>query len=242
MKAVVILSCLASLALPLPAAATEAVHPWLEWIGRAETTLARVDGYTCLYHKKEVVSPKVSTAGVMRLKFRKPFSVYLEWMNPNGTGGEAIYVDGWNRNRVRVHPGGFWDLLTFNLDVTSRWIMKANRHPITRIGLGNLVAITRANVERGLAASEFAAIDRGPAVTFGRAVHVHEGVLPADPARGYHCRRSVIHVDDELGLPISMTNYDADDRVFEEYGFESFNPAVELTAADFDPANPNYRF
>ncbi len=225
-----------------PAAAPGGAQPWLAWLGRARTYLDGIDGYTAIYHKKELLHGTELTDETMRLKFKKPFNVYLEWANPGGKGGEAIYVEGWNDNRVKVHPGGFWGLLKFNLVPDSRWILRYNRHPITDLGLDRLVTLVDGNVRRALAAGVFVSVDHGRMPRFGRTATVLEGILPADPAAGYYCRRALVWVDSENSLPLNIAIYDWQDRLVEEYGYENFRTDVSLTAADFNPDNPDYRF
>ena len=230
-----------SLCLPAVGAGAGPTDPFLAELERGDATLARTDGYTVLYHKKEQVTPKLLTDDVMRVKFQKPFNIYMEWINPSGKGGEAIFVEGWNKNRVHTHPGGIWGLFTFNLAPDSHWIMRSNRHDIWSIGLGRLHAIVGENVRRALAAGALVSVDHGPSTIFGRKSHIVEAQLPADPTLGYYCRRALVHFDAENGLILNIRNYDCADRLVEEYGYEDFRPDV-LTAADFDPANPLYRF
>lgn len=234
------------LVLPLPTSgapvAPEKVDLWLTWLARSEDALSRIDGYTVIYHKKEQVTPKLLTDDKMRLKFRKPFSVYLEWENPDGKGGEAIYIEGQNKNRVRLHPGGFWGMLNFNLLPSSKWIMKVNRHPLSDLGMHRMVEIVGDNVRRAIALGEFVSIDLGQAMMYGRPTYVYEGLMTSAPTKGYYCRRAIVNVDIELGLPLHIRNFDHNDVLVEEYGFEDFKPDVSLTAIDFDPTNPLYRF
>ncbi len=229
-----------------PGAAGSAVPPehlpWLEALDRADACLATTTGYTATFHKTERIRDRLVVGQVYRIKFMKPHSVYMEWINPKGTGGEAIYVEGWNRNRVRVHPGGFWGLLTFNLKTDSRWLMKDSRHPITRIGIHNLTRLIGENIRRAVAANELTSIHHGSLVFFSRPVIALEGILPADPARGYWCRRALVYFDGATGLPINIRNYDWNDDLVEEYGYADLRLDNALSASDFDPANPAYRF
>lgn len=228
------------LALLMAAGACAAeTNPWIALVDRAEAVLARIDGYSVLYHKQERIDGTLEEEETMRFKFMKPFNVYLEWVNPGGEGGEAIYVAGMNKNRLRVHPGGFWKMLTFNLNPTGRIVMRHSRHPVTDIGLERLVSILRANVERGLAAGELATMQHPQVVLFGRRADVFEAELPADPAKGYYCRRCIVYVDTETGLPLNVRNYDWNNDVVEEYGYEAFRADVALTASDFDSKNPH---
>lgn len=215
---------------------------WLAALDRADTTLASTTGYTATFHKAERIGDTLVTGHVYRLKFMRPFSVYLEWVNPGGRGGEAIYVEGRNRNRVRVHPGGFWGILNFNLRTDSRWLMKDSRHPITFLGLHNLTRLIGDNVRRAIAAGTFESADHGEVVIFGRTATALEGTLPADPAAGYWCRKTLVYFDRDTGLPVNIRNWDRHGDLLEEYGYADLQINNALSASDFDPDNPAYRF
>ena len=106
----------------------------------------------------------------------------------------------------------------------------------------HLVGLIGENVRRGLAVGEFASVDHGEVVMFGRRALVLEGVLPPELTKGYYCRRALVHVDAESGLLMNIRIYDWTDRLVEEYGYEDFKPDLTLTTADFSPENPRYRF
>jgi len=241
MKAAGLLPLLLMNVIPAAAFAGPA-DPWLTWIEHAETVLGKVNGYTVVFHKQERVHEILGPEETMRLKILKPFSVYCEWVNPKGRGGEAIYSPGWNKDRIRVHPGGIWGFFNFNIDPTGSYVKKNNRHPITDLGVDKLVAIIGSNVRRGLKEGEFSSVDHGRTTLFGKQALVLEGNLPTDPAKGYYCRRTIVYIDVESGIPLAIRNYDWSDQVVEAYGYENLRSDVLLTSADFDPKNPNYLF
>jgi hypothetical protein len=218
------------------------LSPWLAGVDRAESVLATIDGYSLIFHKQEMLANVMQPEESMELKFMKPFSVYLKWINAKGKGGEAIYVRGWNKDRVRVHPGGVWGMFNFNLEPLNKRIMKQNRHPITWVGLDTIVGMISDNVHRGMLAGEFTSIPHGDVEVFGHPATMLEGILPADQSRGYYCRRTIVCLDIASGLPVRICNYDWSDRLVEEYGFENFHSEAAMSPADFDPVNPGYRF
>lgn len=241
MKTAAALSLACALLLPGGSARAETGN-WQAWLDRGLIYLGGLNAYTVIYHKRELLDESRLTEDTIRVKFMKPFSVYLEWINKEGKGGEAIYVDGWNHNKIHTHPGGFWGILTFNLKPTSHWIMRDNRHPVTEFGLENLMRIIDTNVRRAIAANDFTGVDHGSGVSYGRPCELLEAFLPADRTKGYYCRRSLLWLDSERAVPLQIRNYDWADRMVEEYGYEDLRPNAPLSASDFDPANPAYRY
>jgi len=228
---------------PLPGATPAVeINPWAAWMARADATMAGVNGYSAIFHKREMIDEVLRPEEVMEFKFMKPFSVYLKWINPTGKGGEAIFTKGWNKNRVRVHPGGIWGIFNFNLAPDCARIMKMNRHPISWIGMGIVIEMLGENVRRAMGAGEFITIPHPETLVFGKRAEMLEGQLPADRLLGYYCRRTILYADPDTGLPLKIQTYDWSDRLVEEYGFENFKSDPEYTLEDFSPVNPGYRF
>lgn len=240
------LFCCAALAARAALAADPVVtielDPWLAGIERAESVLAAVDGYSLIFHKREMLENVLRPEESMEMKFQKPFSVYMKWINEKGKGGEAIFVRGWNKDRIRVHPGGIWGIFNFNLEPTHKRIMKQNRHPITWVGLETIVGMVSDNVHRGMLHGQFTSVPHGETEIFGRRALVLEGVLPSDPSLGYYCYRTIVSLDVLTGLPVRICNFDWTNRLVEQYSFQDIRLDVRLTAKDFDPVNPDYRF
>ena len=206
-----------------------------------EAALAKVNNYTAIFHRIERVDGKLVPETTTFLKFRRPFMVYMRWINPLA-GQESLYIQGANNNKVRAHGSGIAGLLTVNLDPTGTLAMKNSRHPVTEAGLENLVKKIGANLLRGLRAGELTSKDRGEQTVYGRKTRELEGVLPKDPAKGYYCYRCIVNLDVETKMPIQTRIFDWEDQLVECYGYEHLNLSPGLSDKDFDPNNPEYHF
>ena len=206
-----------------------------------EAALAKIDNYTAVFHRIERVDGKLIPEEITFLKFKRPFKVYMRWLNPF-QGQESLYVEGANHNKVRAHGTGFASLITVNLNPTNGLAMENARHPITEAGLENLVKLIGSNLRRGLRADELTSIDHGERTVYGRKTRELEGVLPKDSAKGYYCYRCIVDLDIETKMPLQTQIFDWDNRLVESYGHEKLSLNPGLTDKDFDPKNPEYHF
>ncbi len=159
----VLLPALCSLLLAAPALAADdapateqpaaAAVPTVEQllIG-AEKTLADISDYTGIMTKQERFLEEMGRRERTRIKFAKPFKVYIKFLNVHG-GREAIYVRGWNDNEVKVHKGTFPDI-NVNLDPRGSMAMDGNHHPITDFGLANTCRVAAENLRRAVKRKE----------------------------------------------------------------------------------------
>jgi len=206
-----------------------------------EAALARVNNYTAVFHRIERVDGKLVPETTTFLKFKRPFMVYMRWIDPL-PGQESLYVQGANNNKVRAHGSGFAGLLTVNLDPTGALAMKNSRHPVTEAGLENLTKKIGANLQKGLRAGELISKDHGEQTVYGRKTRELEGVLPKDPAKGYYCYRCIVNLDVETKMPIQTRIFDWEDQLVECYGYEHLKLNPGLSDKDFDSNNPEYHF
>jgi len=203
-----------------------------QWLADAETVLGRVDNYTALFHKRERIGNELLPDEVVRLLFKRPFKVRLQWTSGPLQGRDVIYGDGWNGNRVHVREKGILGILPINLDPRGSMAMKNNRHSILESGLGQLVERIATNLRRARAAGELTVLDHGTETLYGRRVWLVEGLLPKEVAKGYYCRRAILFVDGELKVPIRVQIHDTSDLLVEDYGFESLKLEAGLTDKD----------
>ena len=205
-----------------------------------EEALAKVDNYTAVFHRTERVNGKLVPEETTFLKFKRPFKVYMKWINPC-PGQESLYVQGANHNKIRAHGAGFAKFVTVNLNPSGGLAMENSRHPITEAGLENLVKKLGSDLRKGLRAGELIANDHGEQTVYGRKTREFEGILPKDPAKGY-CYRCIVNLDVETKMPIKTRIFDWDDQLVESYGYESLSLNPGLKDKDFDPTNPEYHF
>lgn len=109
--------------------------------------IAKVQDYSGTIVKRERFANKVTTERLV-FKFARPFKVYVKRIEPT-EGQEAIYIEGWNGDKLRAHLGKFPDI-TANIDPRGRRAMKGNHHPITSFGLERELEITAYNIQKAI--------------------------------------------------------------------------------------------
>jgi outer membrane lipoprotein-sorting protein len=212
------------------------------WVDEAEAVLSRTESYTAVFHKRERIQGRLRREETILFKFKKPFKIYMKWIERPYRGRELIYVEGRNDNRIKAHEGGFLGFINVNLDPMGSKVMRDNRHPITESGLENLVNLIAGQVRRGMEEGEFESRDLGEENVYGRATSKVEGIFPRDERKGYYCYRTVVNVDIEAKVPIKILIYDWDDDLIESYGYEDLKLNAGLTEEDFNPESPEYKF
>lgn len=212
------------------------------WLEEAEAAYAKVTSYTAVFYKQQRVAGKLRGEETILLKYRKPSSLYMKWLNAPHAGSELLYVAGWNENRVRAHTGGMLSFITHNLEPESPGLMAGNLRPVTSTGIGYLLETVAINMRKAIKAGELAFSARADETVYGRNTRVLHVVFPKDRANDYDDRRFVINQDVESKILLRIRAYDRDDQLVEYYGYENLDLGAPLSDADFDPANPAYRF
>ena len=187
----------------------------------------RVSAYSCLYEKEELAISK-GEPQAMRLAFRKPFDVRLDWLNDRGKVDQtAVYRQGANNGKVLARQTGLGSLMgTQQLDPNESLALEYSRHPITEVGLGKLIERMQRDAATPGIASRFLGeetLDGRPAYKFEfKAEDDREvGGLPA-------ATRSLIWIDREMKLPVKFELYSATDTLLERHRFKNvvLNPTL----------------
>ena len=154
-----------------------------------------------MLHRQERVRGELQAAEVIRLKFRKPFQVYLKWVGEARAGRELLYAEGWNGNRLMAHEGGVLGFITLSLDPNGALALRHSRHPVTDTGIGRMLEVVSESMHRAVAAGELEIVGVAPTPSTGG---VRGGSRDACPrtAKGYYAARVVMDFDLESKLPI----------------------------------------
>lgn len=213
------------------------------WLLEAGTAYDKVSGYTAIFHKQQRVAGKLLREETIFLKCRRtPFSLYMKWIKAPYKGSELLYVAGWNEGRIRAHRGGILRFFTRNLDPRDPALMADNLRPVTSTGIGFLLETVAANIRKASKAGELTFFERGEETVYGRNTRVLEMVFPKQKAKDYDGHRLVINQDAGTLILVRIRVYDRDAQLVENYGYENIDLDARLSDADFDPANPEYRF
>jgi hypothetical protein len=215
---------------------------FLHLLEEIEQAYAQLDHYTATFLIQEYVDGRLAPKQLIALKFKKPFKVYLRWIEGPNAGRQAIYPAGADGNALWVRVPLLVGAVTVTLDPQSPGARQGARHAITDIGIGRLIEFLGANVRRGLERGELSIVDAGQRTTFARPTRRYRLHFPAEPSKGYYCKTAVIDVDREHRLPILAEIYDWNDQLVERYGYLDLRLNPGLTDDDFDPKNPAYGF
>jgi hypothetical protein len=223
----------------------------LEFLLAAKARLDKTAGYTAIFHKHERLDGKLGPEQIMEMKVRhRPFSVYLKNRTPK-SGREVLFVEGKHDNKLIAHNNDLSALLVprLALDPNGRLALAENRHPITDIGLANLVTklvgFRRMDLEDQDAKTVLDQIIDHEGRGWYRSLHVHSRQSADRPFQ-----RIEVLYDPVSRLPHQITSFEwpkpgaqGDDlELGEKYTYNDVNINAPLDDDDFSTANPEYAF
>jgi len=237
-------------------------HPLDPALELAQSSLehlqSNVHDYTALFVKRCRVDGTLPPLQFARLKMRNrkiergqiitPMSVYLDFLKPQSVKGrEVIWVEGENNGDLIVHQGGLASFITVQIDPDGALAMRGQRYSIREIGIENLL---HQFIETGLRDRQYDECE----VTLDHNVKLGDQpcslVEIVHPIARDHFRfhRARVYFDRQTQLPIRYQAWmwpqtpGGDARLDEEYNYFKLQVNVGLSASDFDPDNPEYRF
>jgi hypothetical protein len=217
---------------------------------QAAARYAAIDGYVARLRRREQINGTNRPEEVMQLKFRKePWSVFFQFLGPVAKGREVVYVKG--RYQDKIHTLTAAGDVPFTpagqhiaLAPDSFLVRSASRHPITEAGVGQLIdwfgqllqAQERADrcspgthVAKYLGPTQRPEFDVPLEAVLQIIPPKHETALPKGGKRYWYFHPG-------LRLPVLTITYDSKAKEVEYYCYDTFQAAVHLTDADFDPA------
>ncbi len=218
----------------------EEVEAVIHSMQKAHASLA---DYVTIFHEKIIVDDGESSTQKVLLKFQKPFSVYLRWLDGDSLGREVIYIKGAYDGKMWVHNGSFPDI-TLCLSPEICQALSNGRHPVTEAGVGFIVD----TIANDLAQSKdrpqdkVRCVDHGQRVVLGEVSRCLELISPPREDSSFYGHRAFLCQSQRTGLLNKITVWDHQNKMVEDYGFENTMVNVGLTAKDFDPENPDYKF
>jgi hypothetical protein len=189
--------------------------------------------YAALYEKEEraIANGELQT---IRLTFRKPFDVRLEWLARDSRVDQVVvYRRGFNRGRLIVRRSGILGSLAgvISLDPHASLAMSDSRHPITEIGIGSLIdRVAAAHASRAVShlPPEPDTLDARPTWRFE-----FTAVGTASPFGVDGARRAVLWVDDSWKLPVKVEIFDGAGTLLERHRFKDLRVDIGVADATF---------
>jgi hypothetical protein len=223
------------------------LEPALRIAEASRDALADVDDYEAMFSKWDIVGGR-GYAHSLRMKFRtEPMSVYLRFEAPHA-GREVIYVEGRNGGNLLAHESGIKSLVgTVALRPDSPRALSESKHPITHIGLANLLEGIIRQWEAELKLEGVEVLYYTDAKLRGMQCKVIEATHPR-PGPDVRFHRTRLYFDKQSGLPVRVEQFGFPPRpgekppLLEQYTYWDIRTSVGLTDRDFDVENPEYGF
>ena len=218
--------------------------------------------YTYTFVRQERIGDKLQPEESIALKVRhRPFSTYMYWfddpkLNQDRSGRELLYVSGANDGKMAIHLGPldslFMPVRTIWIDPNDPLIQARARHPVTKVGLKNLLESLHEQFllakKNGDLTAENGSVTEDTNLWFTRdesgkqELPMAIQVVRRLPKReNYYCQELTLHLDPRTCFPLRAKTRDWDGSILEIYTYKEVKRA-SLTAEDFDPANKGYHF
>jgi outer membrane lipoprotein-sorting protein len=193
---------------------------------------ARVTDYTCLYFKEEHDISR-GDRQTIRLSFRKPLDVRLDWLNDKGhVDQSAIYRQGLNDGKVLARQNGLLGTMvgTLSLKPDDPLALQDSQHPITEAGLGTIVE----HLMKDASDSRITQTYAGEEMLDGHAAWKFVFTTGNGPLAGLKgAVRSIVWIDKELKLPVKVEIYDHASTLLERHRFTEIKLNPRLTDQTF---------
>lgn len=235
----------------------------LEFATTMEDAWGKINDYTAIKYKRERHGGEFMPREKVFYKFRKPFSVYVEFVkddppkhkNPN-LGAEMIFEKGWNNNKIYAHlgkrsyfPEWVTDATSWMVDFTSldprgRIATMYQRHTVNEVSFGVMIDRFAKGVRTAVNHPEddVSFIDLGYGNVLGEPSSCIEVQYPLGKRAIYSRPRVKVCMDLKTKMPTHIVVWNREDEIIQDYRSTNIKVNVGLTTRDFRPDNPNYRF
>ena len=224
-------------------------HPLAPVIRVCKASLAHIEqdvhDYSCTLVKHERIEGELGENQHIFLKARHdPFSVYMQFLQPY-QGREVLFVDGQHDNEMLVLEAG-WKrkmLGKMQLDPEGMVAMRGQKHPITQVGLKNLLTELITRIEADCQFAECEVTSAADKAVNGRSATMIQILHPV-PRQNFRAHIARIFFDNELKVPIHYDSFLWPEQpgghppLEESYTYTNLKLNNGFTSRDFDADNP----
>jgi len=209
----------------------------LQMLYGMEEAYSLVEDYSAVLLKQERIENELMPEQTIKFYFKKPFSVYMEWIKKPNKGVKAVFRKGHNENKALARVGIFGFYRTFRMDPLNERLMKYNRHPITEAGIGFFIDMLLKIIRETEKNGELRLAYRGEHNISDHTVHKIESILPEDKEKGYYYYRAIMGIDKQNGLPIMAEIYLWDNLLYERYIYSELELNIGVEESIFESLN-----
>ena len=197
-----------------------------------------LEDYTLILKKQERIDGVLNPVDVIFVKWKRPFSIYLKFLEGNDKGREVIFIEGKYRDKMIVSPGGILGALTIKIAPDSIIAKKNNRHKITEAGMSNTIGRILSVIEDE---SEKPSSDAS-VVFFEEEKYDNDVCIHIRINKSSYAARTEVYLYSDTLYPHTIISYDEDGELLESYNYSEIKTNVGLDDEDFDPDNKEYNF
>jgi hypothetical protein len=209
----------------------------LDSLERSVRAAGEIADYVAVIHQRQLIAGTLRQEEVIHYEFKRPNSVAIRWTGEQNRGMEAFFCEGHNDDRVTVRLGGALGVFAFSLTPGSKRTLGYSRHPINETSLVYMMNTLAKSItySRSHPADSLVAVDGGTMTKFGCPLVKIVITTPYRPGGPYYAPRSVLGIDEKLGLPRYYASWGQQGELWEEYQFEELEINVGLPDSDFEP-------
>jgi len=210
-------------------------------IKRAEKEYARINDYTALFEKREIVEGEVKES-VYEIKFLKPFYLYLKEIEGKYKDTEIYFSPVLNDGRLYVKPGGVvgtvlktLQIKGVPLDVDAKVVKKDNRHPISEFGIGSFLEKYSKDFERGIRRRELFIEIQDKNLEGEKGDQIELILKNKKNLPDYYAYRTLAFFTKPSYLPSEIKVFNEDGELLEYYRYSDIEVNTGLELEDFLP-------
>jgi hypothetical protein len=234
--------------------ANHQLMPFIQLARSSRDAVLAVKDYEAIMTKTELVGRNLFY-GRMFIRFRQePFSVYLRFIDQN-KGREVMYAGPRYQYKMMAHeaPGTLSSWAgTISLEPNSARAMAEGRHPITQIGMANMMEALIKGWESEMKWND----PEDPKVYYYPDAKLADGKIHCkacitrheNAKHEYKFYETRVFFEKNSNFPIRLEEWGTPDAahpqgyLIEEYIYTNIHTNVGLTDNDFDIRNPKYHF
>ncbi|MDP8263573.1 MAG: DUF1571 domain-containing protein [Candidatus Ancaeobacter aquaticus] len=212
----------------------------LEILLNMQESYNNIDGYTAVLVKGEPLTSKSKTPQKIFLKFRKPFHVYMKWIESPHNGREILYRKGEDNDNIFAKPAGFLGAILRLVKLPSDYKSGGSKYTIQDVGIGRLIEKVLHVTLEAKETNDVYLSCKGITVRNGRDVYEIERVISQENKQAN--KRLVLYIDKETYLPVEAYVYNGEGKLTEFCMYTDLKINPGLVDNDFNVDNKKYGF
>ena len=200
-------------------------------IRKAGLCYRELSGYQAVFDKEELESDGKWDKEKTFIKFNKPFTIYMGWLEGAENGRQLLYAEGKFDDKMQIRIPGFFNLIPIvQLATDDPRVMSEEKHSIKSAGIGHFIKEFGDSFEESKQKNRVTVLDIRDVEVQGEQGTLVE-VWFSDPT--YEYPRTCVVFSKEHHLPIEVKLYKDRENLVESYRYLGLEVDPPSDDADF---------